>query len=43
MGIFVEEIKRKRKDYELNRVFQDVYNVKLTWAKLVVDAHGKVH
>jgi hypothetical protein len=29
--------------YELNKVFQNVWSVKLPWTKLVVDAYGKVH
>jgi len=39
----MEKIKRKRKDYEQNRVFQDVWNVKLSWVELVVDEQRKVH
>jgi len=43
LWICMEKIKRKRKDYEQNRVFQDVWNVKLSWVELVVDEQRKVH
>ncbi len=42
--ICVEETKRKlQREYEKNKVIQDVWITKFRWAKLVVDACGKVH
>jgi hypothetical protein len=38
MWIYVEDSKRKWKEYKLNKVFQNVWNAKLPWVKLVVDA-----
>jgi hypothetical protein len=43
MWIYIEDTKTKQKVYELNKVFQDVWNVKLPWVNSMVDAHGKVH
>ncbi len=35
--------KRRKKEYEQNIVFHNVWNVKLPWVKSMVDIHGKVH
>ncbi len=44
LWICVKGTKRKlQREYEKNRVFQDVWIIKFRWAKFVVDAHGKVH
>jgi hypothetical protein len=43
LWISIEKKKRKWEEYEHNRVFQDVWNPKLPWVKLVVDVHWNVH
>jgi predicted nucleotidyltransferase len=43
LWICIEKFKKKRKEYEQNRVFQDVRNVKLSWVELVVDEQRKMH
>jgi hypothetical protein len=42
LWIYVE-IKRKRKEYEKIKGFQDVWNVKTPRTKSMVDEQGKVH
>ncbi len=40
---FCEETKSKRKEYEQNRMFQDVCIIKFPWAKFMVHEQVKVH
>jgi hypothetical protein len=38
-----EEVRRKRREYERSRVFQDIWVAKLPWAESILGADGKVH
>jgi len=40
--IFVEEVKKKGKDYEQNKVFKDIWSAKLQWVEFMVDEQKKV-
>jgi hypothetical protein len=42
LWIFVEEVKRKGKDYEQNKVFKDIWSAKLQWVECMVDEQRKV-
>jgi hypothetical protein len=39
LWVIVEENKRKRKDYEDNITFQNVWNAKLSWVEFMVNVH----
>jgi hypothetical protein len=38
-----EEVRRKCREYERSRMFQDIWAVKLPWAESILGADGKVH
>jgi hypothetical protein len=38
-----EETRRRRRDYERSRVYQDIWATKLPWAESVLGNDGKVH
>jgi hypothetical protein len=38
-----EETRRRRRDYERSRVYQDIWAAKLPWAESVLGNNGKVH
>jgi hypothetical protein len=38
-----EEVRRKRREYERSRVYQDIWAAKLPWVESVVGDDGKVH
>jgi hypothetical protein len=34
--------KKRKKAYEMNRYFQDIWAIKFPWAKYVISSNGKV-